>query len=252
MPDNAEATDSAPVDEATTNEEETTKRKRKKRARFNPAEIEMAHTIKNLAPLGESIAYSALPSEVRKAVLPFAKLHLVDKELVECDYDEEHGLLKSIRIDPEVWEANESDLVVTTPVKPNYVRRPTNHPIWSDEKYKIKLLVAKPKNPKREATLGWHNWEHCYSDGMSTAQYLYNLDYPRNIIVTNKRGRKVYFNGPNAMFVRQDMIAGNIALVDSSLPESDPNYKVSVDSLTVSRIIEDDENEEMAESGMEG
>ena len=196
--------------------EETSTRKRR---RFRPDEIKLANKFVALAEPGTPIEFSELETELKRAVLPNRQTRLVDRGILEVDYDEETGLLKTVTVNTEMLKEYEWDLIpikepkasarVTLKGEPRQ-RKPRN--MLADSKYKISILAE--TNPKRPGSHSWFNWENCYHDGQSVPDYLSQMNYPRMLITS----KGTYFNGPSTLFIEQDLKAGHIGIYDSTMP----------------------------------
>lgn len=212
------------VTEAGENEPAEPARRRRK---FRPDEVALANQFKNLAEMGTPIPFSSLKREMKLTVLPAKRSRLLDRGVLEVEYDEETGSIQNVLVNKEMWEAYEWELDQPIPVKqpsglaPGEVRQRKPRTILSDPKYKIKRL--RDTNPRREKSHGWYNWEECYEDGMSIPEYLSNMNYNRTIVTD----RGTYFNGPSTLFLDQDIKAKYLGVYDSSkdffLPDGKPN-----------------------------
>jgi len=240
--------------------EETTR----KRRRFRPDEIRLANKFVSLAEPGTPIEFSELETELKRAVLPNRQTRLVDRGILEVDYDEETGLLRTVTVNTEMLKEYEWDLIpikepkvsarVTLKGEPRQ-RKPRN--MLADPKYKISMLAE--KNPKRPGSHSWFNWENCYHDGESVPDYLSQMNYPRMLITS----KGTYFNGPSTLFIEQDLKAGHIGIYDSTMPttldDGSKNPAIWVKFEDLSRIMVDDpepddddpENGESAETPTE-
>jgi hypothetical protein len=196
--------------------EETNQRKRR---RFRPDEIRLANKFVSLAEPGTPIEFSELETELKRAVLPNRQTRLVDRGILEVDYDEETGLLKTVTVNQEMLKEYEWDLIPPKEVRASATvtkkgeprqRKPRN--LLADPKYKISLAVD--KNPKRPGSHSFLNWEHCYHDSQSIPDYLSQMDYPRSLVTS----KGTYFNGPSTLYIEQDLKAGHIGIYDSTLP----------------------------------
>ena len=136
----SETLEQEPVDEPVT--DETTTRKRR---RFRPDEIALANRFKELAEPGTPIPFSELVVDMKRAVLPNRQTRLVDRGILEVDYDEETGLLKTVTVNAEMLKEYEWDLtpIVEPRISSRFTqtgevrkRRPRN--LLADPKYKIK------------------------------------------------------------------------------------------------------------------
>lgn len=233
MPEIPPIEDSAPeetVEETVTLSEGEPERKRR---RFRPEEILLAKRFEALAEPGTLIPFASLETELKRAVLPNRQNRLVDRGLVEVDYDEDTGFLKAVRIVPEMLEVYKWDLTLpvakvisgrTTLTGEVRQRRPRN--LLADSKYQIKLATVEG-NPKRPGSHAWFNWQECYRDGMSIPAYL-SQDYNRML----KTSRGAWFNGPASIYLEHDLKAGLIGIYDSTLATDDPAFWVKPEDLT--------------------
>lgn len=236
--------------------EETSQARRRKR--FRPDEIALANKFKNLAPIGEPIEFSSLDMELKRAVLPNRRARLIDRGVLEVDYDEETGLLKTVSINAEMFAEYEWDLTPIPEAKLTKLtalgeprkRRPRN--LLADTKYRISLIAE--SNPKKPGTHSYFNWQECYHDGQSIPDYLSQMDYPRMIITS----KGTYFNGPSTLFIEQDLKAGHIGIYDSTLPttleDGSANPAIWIKFEDLNRIMDEapddtDEESETADSG---
>ena len=101
--------------------------------------------------------------------------------------------------------------------------------MFGNENLKMKML--KDKNPKREGTHAYYNWNHCYKDGISISDYLARMDYPRDIIVKTKSGEESWFNGPAMIYVNSDFRAKLLGIYDSTKQPEDPEYWLKADAV---------------------
>jgi hypothetical protein len=214
QPQPTEAEPTASEVESATEEPTNGTSKRRKR-KFRPDEIALAHQFKELAEPGTKIPFSSLTIDMKRSVLPQRNVRLVDRGLVDVDYDEETGTIESVSINPEIWRAFADDLVPVVVPSPVYERRRRAKFPATDEKYKLVKLVS--ANPRREGSHAWYNWEECYRDGFTVPQYLGFMDYNRMIITSNG----TYFNGPAILFLNQDIKSGYVGVYDSTLPLND-------------------------------
>ena len=239
---------STPSDSENVSETEPTESARRRR-RFRPDEVRIANKFVSLAEPGTPIEFSALETELKRSVLPNRQTRLVDRGILEVDYDEETGLLKTVTVNPEMLEEYKWDLTqaetrvsarVTLKGEPRQ-RKPRN--MLADPKYKISIIAD--MNPKRPGSHAWFNWEHCYHDGQSVPDYLSQMNYPR-MLITQKG---TYFNGPSTLFIEQDLKAGAIGIYDSMMPREIPdettggmikNLAIWVKFEDLSRIMVDD------------
>ena len=213
----------------------------RKRRRFRPDEIAIANKFIALAEPGTPIEFNTLETELKRAVLPNRQTRLVDRGLLEVDYDEDTGFLKTVCVMPDMLKEYEWDLkppvvspFVTKSGQPRQ-RRPRN--ILADAKYKIMMLSD--DNPKRKGSHAFYNWEHCYHNGQSIPDYLSQMNYPRSI-VTNKG---TYFNGPSTLYLEQDLKNGSIGIYDLTLPfkleDGSKNEAIWLKPEDLNRLMDD-------------
>ena len=217
----SETMENTETTEATTEE--------RKRRRLRPNEVAMLKRYLAYAVPGETIAFSDLPDiDMKRALFPSSQLRLVEKELLKPTYNEDTGLLETVTIDEDMLKAYEWDLKAPEPktvVKqrdPDEVRTRRVRGSLNNDNYRIQKLVI-DKNPKRDGTHGWYNWNLCYWDGQSIPQYLSYLDYDRNIKVSGKYG-VTWFNGPDTLYLYSDFKNGYIGIYDATKDKDDPEY----------------------------
>jgi hypothetical protein len=240
-----------PATETDSSENETAR----KRRRFRPDEIALAHRFIAMAEPGTAIPFPKLERDMKQAVLPNKRTRLMDRGILEVEYNEDDGLITSVTVNPEILKDYEWDLTPPVAVtKPSVTkdpgearqRKPRNK--LADSKYKIRKMFD--TNPRRVGSHGFYNWEHCYHNGQSIPEYLSQMDYPRSIITSNG----TYFNGPSTLFLEQDMRSKYIGIYDSTLPQTNedgtanPEIWLTLDDLDRMPDAPESEQEESAES----
>ena len=198
----------------------------RKRRRFKPEEIALAKRFIAMAPVGEPIPFAGLDRDMKQAVLPrsYQRTRLLDRGILEVEYDEENGLITSVSVNSDMLTEYEWDFsqpipaakATTTKAKASdgepRQRKPRS--ILQDQKYKIRKL--RDENPRRKNSHAFHNWNECYMDDISVPAYLSNMEYNRMIVTSNG----TYFNGPSTLFLESDIKAGYLGVYDSTLPET--------------------------------
>ena len=230
--------------ESDTNEDNTNEDVRKRR-RLRSGEVTMLKQYLEHYSPGEVVSFNSLPNvEMKRALFPSSQLRLVEKELLKPSYNEDTGLLESVMIDPDQLKNYDWDLKAPEPKTIVRMQRSPDEPrmrrprgILNNDKFRIRKLVD--KNPRREGTHGWYNWEHCYLDGLTIPEYLSRMDYPRDIIVKGKFGDG-WFNGPATIYLYQDIKEGSVGIYNSDLAEDDPQFWIRSTAI----VEEDIESEE--------
>jgi len=238
--------------ETDSSESETTR----KRRRFRPDEIALAHRFIDKTKPGTPIAFTDLDKEMKQAVLPNKRTRLMDRGILEVEYDEENGLIKTVTVNPDILKDYEWDLTqpiaVTKPSvtkDPSDIRQRKPRNLLADPKYKIRKLTE--TNPRRAGSHGWYNWEYCYHDGQSVPEYLSQLGAPRNpngysrdILTSNG----TYFNGPSTLFLEQDLRSKYIGIYDSSQSfkndDGSDNESIWLEWADLERLPESEESSE--------
>jgi hypothetical protein len=241
-----------PATENDNTETETTR----KRRRFRPDEIALAQRFIAKAKPGEPIPFTSLDRDMKQAVLPNKRTRLMDRGILEVDYDEDDGLIKTVTVNPEILKDYEWDLTPVVPVvKPPVTkepgeyrqRKPRNQ--LADSKYRIRKLHA--TNPRRVGSHGYYNWNLCYEDGQTIPEYLSKMDYDRMVVTSNG----TYFNGPSTLFIEQDLKAKYIGVYDSTLPftneDGSANEAIWVDWRELDRTPNTDAEQEEAPDSAE-